>query len=71
MKPDFLASLKAAVRSSLAKTEPDCEGVTCCGPEEQVSGLQVIDDQIYVSYIGCTVRKFSLKVCTECHSNHC
>ena len=70
MKPDFLASLKAAVKSSLAKdasrvkkpvTLPD-NRVHCCGPKEQVSGIQIVGPHIYVSYIGMSVRKFHSKV---------
>lgn len=60
-----MASLKAAVRSSLSKedcreTKIDYKRFT--GPQQQVSGIQIVGEEIYVSYLGNSVRKFNFKV---------
>ncbi|XP_052106021.1 uncharacterized protein LOC127738724 [Mytilus californianus] len=75
LNPNLLASLKAAVRSSLSKEE--CRDIRLddrrrfTGPQQQVSGIQIVGDEIYVSYLGNSVRKFNFKTGELLHAFDC
>ncbi|CAG2220601.1 unnamed protein product [Mytilus edulis] len=74
LNPNLLASLKAAVRSSLSKedcreTKIDYRRFT--GPQQQVSGIQIVGEEIYVSYLGNSVRKFNFKTGELLHAFDC